>query len=173
MRLEPITLLCRAALAALPLALLAGCGGTAPATLNTSQAPAWRSAGLPATTQPASPWASLKSQVGRMPEEGGDFLRTGRLAQRLRELLGEDNYLILLHNLRNSAPLRQEGDLLYLTGHRHPAGGAEAAAVVVHTSADAVRVWLSTGGEEWEVQDIGAPKTWPAEVVRAMEDARR
>lgn len=174
MRLEPTTLLCRAAFAALPLALLAGCGGTAPTTPNASQAPAWRSVGLPApASQPVSPWAGLQSQVGRIPEEGGDFLRTGRLAQRLGELLGEDNYLILLHNLRTTTPLRQEGDLLYITGHRHPAGGDEAAAVVIHPAADAVRVWLSTGGEEWEVQDLGAPKIWPADVARAMEEARR
>lgn len=173
MRLDPLTFPCRAALAAVPLALLAACGGTAPTSPNASQAPPWRSVGLAPARQPADPWAGLQSQVGRSPGEGGDFLRTGRLAERLGELLGEHNYLILLQNLRSAAPLRQEGALLYITGHRHPQGGAEAAAVVVHPAADAVRVWLSTGGEEWEVQDLGAPKIWPIDVERMMQEARR
>jgi hypothetical protein len=175
MHLHSIIFLRRGALAALPLALftlLAGCGATAP-TAEASKTAAWRSVGLAPASQPASPWASLQSQVGRAPAESNDFLRSGRLAERLGALLGEDNYLVLLQNMRTTTPLRQEGGLLYITGHRYEQADAEAAAVVVHPAADTVRVWLSTGGEEWEVQDIGAPKTWPADVVRAMENARR
>jgi len=173
MRLDFVALLRRAALATVPLALLAGCGGTTPTAPMSSSAPPWRSVGLAPAGPAASPWSSLQSQVGRYPAEGGDFLRSGPLAQRLRELLGEDNYLVLLQNFSAPTPLRQEGALLYITGHRPQRGDAEAAAVVVHPAADTVRVWLSTGGEEWEVQDFGAPKVWPAEVVRVMDNARR
>jgi hypothetical protein len=176
MRLHSNTFLRRGALAALPLALsalLAGCGATAPTATDASKTVAWRSVGLAPASQPASPWASLQAQVGRAPAEGSDILRSGRLADRLGELLGQDNYLVLLQNMRTATPLRQEGSVLYITGHRHEQGDGEAAAVVVHPAADAVRVWLFTDGEEWEVQDIGAPKTWPAAVVRAMENARR
>ena len=137
-------------LAALPLALftlLAGCGATAP-TAEASKTAAWRSVGLAPASQPASPWASLQSQVGRAPAESNDFLRSGRLAERLGALLGEDNYLVLLQNMRTTTPLRQEGGLLYITGHRYEQADAEAAAVVVHPAADTVRVWLSTGSTD-------------------------
>lgn len=173
MQLDPMSLLRRTALAALPLALLAGCGGTAPTAAQASKAPAWRSGGLAPANPPARPWASLQSQVGRTPEQGGDFLRNGPLGQRLGELLGEDNYLVLLQNMRATTPLRQEGGLLYITGQRNAGDNAEAAAVVIYPAADAVRVWLATGGEDWEVQDFGAPKTLPADVARMMEEARR
>lgn len=155
--------------AALPLALLAGCGGTAlvaPDVANGSSARV-------AAAAPAKTWAGLQSQVGRSPADGNDFLRNGPLADRLRGLLGPTNYPVLLDNMGVSTPLRQEGALLYITGNRPHQGDTEAAAVVIHPANDAVRVWLLTGGEEWDVQDRGTPKALPADVATMMENARR
>ncbi|MFN3439074.1 MAG: hypothetical protein ACK41V_15355 [Acidovorax sp.] len=173
--------LCSATLAALALALLAGCGGTVPtaptATGTSSVSGAsggWGRPSTPATViRAVNPWPGLQAQVGRYPTEGTDYLRTGPLADRLRGLLGSTNYPVLLDNLAVSSPLRQEGAMLYITGNRPHAGGIEAAAVVIHPATDAVRVWLLTGGEEWDVQDQGAPKILPADVVTMMENARR
>lgn len=173
-----------ATLAALALALLAGCGGTAPtvpaATTSTGTSSVsgasggWGRPSNPATvTKAVNPWPGLQAQVGRYPTDGTDYLRTGPLADRLRGLLGSTNYPVLLDNLAVSSPLRQEGAMLYITGNRAQQGGIEAAAVVIHPATDAVRVWLLTGGEEWDVQDQGAPKTLPADVVTMMENARR
>lgn len=161
-------LLNRALLATLPLVLLAACGGTAPVAPGAANRPARATPAAAANT-----WAGLQSQVGRYPADGSDFLRTGPLAERLRGLLGPTNYPVLLDNLGVSSPLRQEGAMLYITGNRPHQGSTEAAAVVVHPASDAVRVWLLTGGEEWDVQDQGTPKTLPADVARVMENARR
>ncbi|MDP3228228.1 MAG: hypothetical protein Q8N13_09665 [Acidovorax sp.] len=176
MRLVPSTSLCRVVLAAVPLAvLLPGCGGTAPTepaarTISGS----WVSPAAPGTAaKAANPWADLQTQVGRRPADGGDYLRTGPLADRLCGLLGPTNYPVLLENMGVTSPLRQDGALLYITGIRPHLGGTEAAAVVIHPAADAVRVWLLTGGEEWEVQDVGTPKALPADVATMMENARR
>lgn len=169
MRLVVAVFLYRAALAGLPMALLAGCGGTVPPAPSASSRPAAPVASANAATS----WAGLQGQVGRYPADGADFLRTGPLADRLRELLGSTNYPVLLDNMRVSTPLRQEGALLYITGNRPHQGSTEAAAVVIHPAQDAVRVWLLTGGEEWDVQDVGTPKALPADVATMMENARR
>lgn len=152
--------------------LLAGCGATAPATPAAAAAtapPATATSGTPA----ANRWASLEAQVGRRPSGGTDFLRTGPLAERLRGLMGEVNYPVLLDNLGVSGPLQRDGKLLFITGNRPHQGGAEEAAVVIHPAADAVRVWLLTGGEEWDVQDQGTPVPLPADVLTMRENARR
>ena len=172
---------CRVALTALAFALLAGCGGTVPTksdTPNTSgvskTSGGWgRSPAPTAAVNAANPWSSLQAQVGRDPKDGTDLLRTGPLAERLRGLLGPTNYPVLLDNLGVRGPLQQEGAMLYITGNRPDQGGTEAAAVVIHPAQDAVRVWLLTGGEEWDVQDQGAPKTVPADMATMMENARR
>ena len=169
---------CHTALASLALALLAGCGGTAPTAPNapsvSSTSGGWgrSTASSPAATA-TNPWTNLQAQVGRYPTDGADFLRTGPLAERLRGLLGATNYPVLIDNLGVSSPLQQEGAMLYITGNRPHQGGTEAAAVVIHPGKDAVRVWLLTGGEEWDVQDQGAPKTVPADVATMMKNARR
>lgn len=162
----------RAVLPTVAAALLAGCGGTAPVVVAPG-AEANRPAAPAASSPAATSWAGLQAQVGRYPTEGNDYLRTGPLAQRLRGLLGPVNYPVLLDNLGVSGPLRQEGGMLYITGNRPHEGGTEAAAVVIHPAHDAVRVWLLTGGEEWEVQDQGTPKTLPADVAAVMDNARR
>lgn len=130
-------------------------------------------AAMVAATPTANPWGHLRTQVGNYPFDGADFLRSGPLAERLLGLLGRANYNLLLDNLRVSGPLRQDGDMLYITGNRPHEGTHEAAAVVIHAQADAVRVWLLTGGEEWDVQDQGSPKTLPADVARLMDGAAR
>ncbi|MBD9393690.1 hypothetical protein [Acidovorax sp. ACV01] len=172
MRLVSPAPVCRAVLASLPLALLLvlpGCGGTAP----TASPKAVRPVPTVASAAPANPWANLQTQVGNYPVGGADFLRAGPLAERLRGLLGPTNYNVLLENLQVSGPLRQDGSMLYITGNRQHEGGTEAAAVVVHAANDTVRLWLLTGGEEWDVQDQGTPKTLPADVARMMENAAR
>jgi hypothetical protein len=162
--------LCHHVLATFVLALLlAGCGGTVPATPR----PAVRPLATFVPAQPANPWGHLQTQVGNYPFDGADFLRSGPLAERLVGLLGRANYNVLLENLRVSGPLRQDGDMLYITGNRPHDGAAEAAAIVVHSRSDAVRVWLLTGGEEWDVQDQGTPKALPADVAKLMDGALR
>ena len=178
LRLPAFVFSCRAlwrhaALATVPVAVLAGCGGTAPVAVAPDAAARSRPAAQATPTSAATGWAGLQAQVGRYPAKGGDYLRTGPLAQRLRGLLGPVNYPVLLDNLGVSGPLRQEGGMLYITGNRPHEGGTEAAAVVIHPAHDAVRVWLLTGGEEWEVQDQGTPKLLPADVATMMENARR
>lgn len=181
MRLVPPAPLRRAVVAALALAiLLPGCGGTAPSAPAAPTTPRQVVRPVPAgappaalAATPANPWANLQTQVGNYPVGGADFLRAGPLAERLRGLLGQANYNLLLDNLQVSGPLRQDGSMLYITGNRSQEGGAEAAAVVVHAATDTVRVWLLTDGEEWDVQDQGTPKTLPPDVAKMMENARR
>ncbi len=183
MRLRPRAFLRRFLLAALPVAgLLSGCGGTAPTlpaaavsseTSGTSGGWGHPAAAAGHASKEANPWPSLQAQLGRYPTDGTDYLRTGPLAERLRGLLGATNYPVLLENMAVSSRLRQEGEMLFITGNRVGLGGSEAAAVVIHPATDAVRVWLLTGGEEWDVQDQGAPKTLPADVATMMENARR
>lgn len=158
---------------ALPLAawLLAGCASSVPLAPATAAASSARPAASPAAA--TNPWASVQAQVGRSPSEGDDFLRTGPMGARLKGLLGPVNYPELLQNMAVSTPLRQAGGLLYLTGRRSQQVGAPAAAVVLDPARDAMRVWLQTGDEEWDVQDAGAPVPLPAEVRAVMDDARR
>lgn len=163
----------RAALVSIALAAaVAGCAGTAPVQpgANVAVTPAARAA---APVDKAAAWATVQAQVGRRATDGADYLRSGPLAERLRGLLGSTNYPVLLENLRVSGPLQQDGGLLYLTGRRDAQAGGEAAAVVIHPAADAVRVWLLTGGEEWDVQDYGAAVGLPAPVRALMAEARR
>ena len=178
MRLASQAPSCLAVLATVALAmLLPGCAATATAPATPRPAmravPAVARPALGTPAAPASPWAHLRTQVGNYPVEGADFLRTGLLAERLQGLLGRTNYAVLLENMRVSGPLRQDGAMLYITGNRPHEGGSEAAAVVIHTATDTVRVWLLTEGEEWDVQDQGTPKTLPADVATLMDNARR
>ncbi len=115
----------------------------------------------------------MQALVGRYPTDSVDFLRTGPMAERLKGLLGPVNYPVLLQNMGTSGPLRKEGNLLYITGNRPHQGGSESAAVVLDPARDAMRVWLQTDGEEWDVQDYGRGVQMPAEVRTMMENARR
>ncbi|WP_311231113.1 hypothetical protein [Acidovorax sp. WCS2018Cala2-16] len=151
--------------------LLAGCASNVPLTPAAPGASSAKPTASPAAA--ANPWASVQAQVGRSPSQGDDFLRTGPMAARLKGLLGPVNYPELLQNMAVSTPLRQDGGLLYLTGRQSQQTGAPAAAVVLDPARDAMRVWLQTGDEEWDVQDAGAPVPLPADVRAVMDDARR
>ncbi|WOI43734.1 hypothetical protein [Acidovorax sp. BLS4] len=156
--------------------LAAGCGTHVPLTPSASTpSPAKPAASAATAAAPAAAnrWASVQAQVGRKPSEGADFLRTGPMGVRVKELLGPVNHPEFLQNMAVSTPLRQEGGLLYITGRRSSQPDAQAAAVVVDPSRDAMRVWLQTGDEEWDVQDAGAPVPLPADVRKVLEDARR
>lgn len=115
----------------------------------------------------------MQALIGRTPAEGADFLRAGPMADRLWALLGPINYPVLLQNMSRSGPLLREGGLLYITGHGHKPGGADAAAVVLDPARDAMRVWLQTGDEHWDVQDAGPEVALPAEVRTLIANARR
>lgn len=171
MRLSLFAPLCRVVLASLTVAAtMAGCGGTVPV------APSAAPAAAPKATAPAPQPATLadvQALVGRYPSDGVDFLRTGPLAHRLHGLMGTTNYPVLLENLGVSGPLQQQDDLLYITGNRPHQGGSEAAAVVVNPAKNAVRVWLLTGGEVWDVQDYGTVVALPTDVRTLMDNARR
>ncbi|AVS61527.1 hypothetical protein C8241_07145 [Paracidovorax avenae] len=156
---------------------LAGCAShvplsSAPPSTTPPPAPA---AAAPATAAPAAAdrWAGMQALVGRYPTDGVDFLRTGPMAERLKGLLGPVNYPVLLQNMGTSGPLRKEGNLLYITGNRPHRGGSESGAVVLDPARDAMRVWLQTDGEEWDVQDYGRGVQMPTEVRTMMENARR
>lgn len=154
---------------------LAGCGGTvpvAPPAQQTVAATATAAAAAAARSAP-SPWASVQAQVGRTPADGGDFLRTGPMADRLKALLGPVNYPVLLQNMGRSGPLQQDGGLLYLIGHGAKPGGGDSAAVVLDPARDAMRVWLQTGDEHWDVQDAGPAVSLPADVRTLIGNARR
>ncbi|MBF9263296.1 hypothetical protein I4I83_00705 [Acidovorax cattleyae] len=158
---------------------LAGCASNVPLSpaqpsIIPQPAPA-AAAAAPAAATPAAAdhRAGMQALVGRYPTDGVDFLRTGPMAERLKGLLGPVNYPILLQNMGTSGPLRKEGNLLYITGNRPHQGGSESAAVVLDPTRDAMRVWLQTGDEEWDVQDYGRGMGLPAEVRTMMENARR
>ncbi|WP_019701316.1 hypothetical protein [Paracidovorax oryzae] len=157
---------------------LAGCASNvplSPAQPSTTPPPAPAAAAPAAAATPAAAdhWAGMQALVGRYPTDGVDFLRTGPMAERLKGLLGPVNYPVLLQNMGTSGPLRKEGNLLYITGNRPHQGGSESAAVVLDPARDAMRVWLQTDGEEWDVQDYGRGVQMPAEVRTMMENARR
>ncbi|GKT25903.1 hypothetical protein [Acidovorax sp. SUPP3334] len=158
--------------------LLAGCATQVPLTpaspAPTPAKPAASASAPPATaTATAERWAGVQAQVGRKPSEGTDFLRTGPMGVRVKELLGPVNHPEFLQNMAIATPLRQEGGLLYITGRSSQQPDARSAAVVVDPSRDAMRVWLQTGDAEWDVQDAGAPVPLPADVRKVLEDARR
>lgn len=161
------------------LMLASGCASNVPLTPAASTATTTTSSAKPsapgaATASAASDrWAGVQAQVGRKPSEGTDFLRTGPMGVRVKELLGPVNHPEFLQNMAITTPLRQEGGLLYITGRSSQQPDAQAAAVVVDPSRDAMRVWLQTGDAEWDVQDAGAPVPLPADVRKVLEDARR
>lgn len=155
-------------------AVLAGCASNVPLTPAAPAAPAAQAAQTPrATAAPAAdPWAGVPALVGTLPSDGVDFLRTGPIADRLQGLLGPVNYPVFVKNMGVSGPLRKEGSLFYIMGHRPNQGGEESAAMVLDPKRDAMRAWLQTGDEEWDVQDAGPAVPLPAEVRQFMQNAR-
>ena len=129
---------------------------------------------VPAAQPQAAPLSSLRPSLGQYPHEGGDYLRQGALAQRLRALLGPERYAVLLANLQVSGPLSAEGELWFITGNRQHQGGAEQAAVVIDPARDALRVWLLHAGRAQEFTDPpDAHIPWPADVRTMLGNARQ
>ncbi len=147
-------------------AVLAGCASNVPLT------PAAPSASAAQAPQAAAPWAGVQALVGTYPSDGVNFLRTGPIADRLKGLLGPVNYPVFVKNMGTSGPLRKEGSLFYIMGNRPHQGGEESAAMVLDPKRDAMRAWLQTGDEEWDVQDAGPAVPLPAEVRQFMQNAR-
>lgn len=151
---------------------LAGCASNAP--LTPAAAPATRSAPSPQVATPASAaaqWDGVQALVGKYPSDGVDFLRTGPIAERLKGLLGPVNYPVFVKNMGVSGPLRKEGPLIYTIGNRQHQGRDELAAMVLDPGRDAMRAWLKTGDEEWDVQDAGPAVQLPAEVRQFIQNA--
>ena len=117
----------------------------------------------------AQGWQQLDSQVGRYRADT-DFLQQGLMADRLRQLTG-DRHAIVLRNLEVAGPLRQEGQVYFVTGNRQHEGGRNAAAVALDARSQTMRVWLLHEGRAIVMEDPGAQFTWPAEVRRAMGNA--
>lgn len=155
-------------------AVLAGCASNVPLTPAAPAVPAAQAAQAPrATAAPAAdPWAGVPALVGTYPSDGVNFLRTGPIAERLQGLLGPVNYPVFVKNMGTSGPLRKEGSLFYIMGNRPHQGGEESAAMVLDPKRDAMRAWLQTGDEEWDVQDAGPAVPLPAEVRQFMQNAR-
>ncbi len=123
---------------------------------------------VPAASAPAASAASalqdLEKSVGTYPGDNS-YLVSGVLAERLKALLGEDTYKLVLQNLEVASPLTKDGERLFITGNRAHQGGEEMAAIVVDPAQNAVRVWLSTEGKSQVFQDpaqVDVP--WPADV---------
>lgn len=160
---------------------LAGCASNAP--LTPAAAPAAQSAPSPQAAKPAKPapaatpatapahWDGVQALVGKYPSDGVDFLRTGPIAERLKGLLGPVNYPVFVKNMGVSGPLRKEGQLIYIIGNRQHQGRDELAAMVLDPGRDAMRAWLKTGDEEWDVQDAGPAVQLPAEVRQFIQNA--
>lgn len=121
---------------------------------------------LAAAQQPALSEEALLSRVGSYPNAGNtSYLETGALAERLKLLLGEQAYAVLLQNMDVASPLAQDGSSFYVTGNRVGQGGVEMAAVVADPSKDTLRVWLVHEGKSEVLQDpahVNVP--WPQDV---------
>ncbi len=119
-------------------------------------------ASTPAST--ASTLQDLDKSVGTYPGDNS-YLVSGVLAERLKALLGEDTYKLVLQNLEVASPLSRDGERLFITGNRAHQGGEEMAAIVVDPAQNAVRVWLSTEGKSQVFQDPAQVEVpWPADV---------
>lgn len=117
--------------------------------------------------------ASLQQYVGTYPSDNqSSFLEQGVLAERLKQLLGAD-YSTLLLNMRTVGPLTQDGTLWFITGNRPHEGGMEAAAVVIDSPHNAIRVWMLHEGKEQEWSDpAGVQVPWPQDVQTMIDNQK-
>ena len=149
--------------------VLAACDPAAPpAPKATAASP---TAAVPAAR---SALYSLQSYVGNYPSDSQvNFLEQGALAQRLKQLLG-NQYVVFLTNMRTVGPLQEDVGRWFITGNRPHEGGVESAAVVVDPQQNALRVWMLHEGRQSEYQDPpGAYVAWPAEVRTLQRNAQR
>ncbi len=115
--------------------------------------------------------ATLKPLIGKYPQDGGNFLQEGILADRLKALLGE-RYDTLVKNMGTVGPLTKEGGRLSLIGNRPHEGGKEAAAIVIDTMRDGLRVWLLTDGQQYVFTDLkNHTIPWTPEVQKVIANA--
>ena len=142
----------------------------APAVIGPDTSPSEPSAESPLAA--GGPLTNLRPELGRYPHEGGVYLRQGPLAERLRALLGQERYEVLLQNLQVSGPLSEEGDVWFITGNRQHQGGVEQAAVAFAPDLGVMRVWLLHDGKAQEFTDPpGAQLTWPTDVQTTLKNA--
>lgn len=117
--------------------------------------------------------ASLQSLLewkGKYRWDGVDYLKEGVLAQRLKELLG-DQYETLLKNLETVGPLEAQADVLYVFGNRQHQGGEESAAVVIQPDRNALRIWLLSAGQQTVFSDAqGEDIPWPESVQTLIKN---
>jgi hypothetical protein len=153
---------------------LAACGGRdeapppppgepaaeAPAPEPTEAAPARTVSGL----------AALREHVGRYPHEI-DLWQREPLAGRLRALLGEERFAVLLGNLEVTGPLGEEDGVLYVTGNKAHQGGIDSAAVVIDPRQDVIWVWLLVGGRPEAVAERDVELVVPEDVRITLDDA--
>ena len=141
--------------------------GAAPAPQEevvTAESVVVENAPAPEASTPASTLQELEKSVGTYPGDNS-YLVSGVLAERLKALLGEDTYKLVLQDLEVASPLSKDGERLFITGNRAHQGGEEMAAIVVDPAQNAVRVWLSTEGKSQVFQDPAQVEVpWPADV---------
>ncbi|QIL79000.1 hypothetical protein G7047_02995 [Diaphorobacter sp. HDW4A] len=115
---------------------------------------------------------SLRSYLGKYPNDGKDYLRQGILAERLKKLLG-DRYDTVIKNLETVGPLTKEGGRWSIVGNRQHQGGKEAAAVVIDPGRNGLRVWLLSNGRQMTFTDLGEGHIipWTPNVKNVMANA--
>lgn len=150
-----------------------GLGGDAAIVAQSAE----KAESLPSHAQPstaqASPLDALKVYVGTYPSDGHvSFLEQGVLADRLKQLLGQD-YTTLLANLRTASPLQQDQGRWFITGNRPHEGGMEVAAVVIDAPHNAIRVWMLHEGkvQEWS-GPAGVQMPWPEDVQTMIDNQK-
>jgi hypothetical protein len=106
----------------------------------------------------------LKQFVGSSPVEAG-LWKTQPLAPILYKVLGP-RLEVLLRNMQETSPIREENGIIYLTGNKKYA--ADKAALVVDTRTDALYVWLLVAGRAEEYQ-WGDSVVLPKPVLELVE----
>ena len=121
----------------------------------------------------ASSLEELKQYVGTYPSTSSvNFLEQGVLADRLKQVLGND-YTIFLSNMRTVSPLTEDAGRWFITGNRPHEGGMGEAAVVIDAAQNAVRVWMLHDGKvtEW-LDPQGANVPWPKDVQTMVDNQK-
>ena len=117
--------------------------------------------------------SGLQVYVGTYPSDGAiNYLEQGVLAERLKQLLG-DEYANFLLNMGVASPLTQDGMVWFITGNRPHEGGMQEAAVVIDSTQDAVRVWMLSEGQphEW-LAPSQANVPWPKDVQTMLDNQK-
>jgi hypothetical protein len=113
--------------------------------------------------------AALRPLAGRYPHEV-DLWQREPLAGRLRALLGEERFAVLLGNLEVTGPLGEEDGVLYVTGNKAHQGGVDAAAVVIDPRQDVIWVWMLVAGRPEAVAERDVELVVPEDVRITLEN---